>query len=580
MTNDEIVKVLEEIGQLKEIKGENRFKVVAYEKAAHSLGQIPRSIEAIYREGGEQALDELPDVGVAIAAHIAELIKTGTVKEYEALKRSLPKGVIEYLKIPGVGPKTAVKLAERARGRSPAALKEWLKTRAAKEFTPKQKEHITDGITILEGLGTRLPIVQAGTIAEEVLDFLKADPDVTAADAVGSLRRHLETVGDIDLVASSREAKAVIERLKGAPFVKEVVGAGPTKTTFIHRSHQSVDVEILPPRQYGSLLLHFTGSKNFNVRLRKYALERGYSLSEHGLKSVKTGKLKTFPSEAELLKFFRLDFIPPEMREDQGEIELASQHVLPRLIEEKQIRGDLQSHSTWSDGRNTLQELKVAAEKLGYEYLAVTDHSAGLGIARGLTPGRIIERTREIRALNRSSGCRILNGIEVEVRADGSLDLPEAVLNGLDLVLISTHSAHHQSKAVMTKRILRALAQPSVHILAHPTGRLINRRPAIQADWGVIFKAAAQLGVWLEINAHPERLDLPDTLIREAALVGCEFVISTDAHTIFDLGLMRFGVHQARRGWLPASKIRNTMKLGGFLRTLHRKRESSSKQGV
>lgn len=580
MTNEEIIKVLEEMGQLKEIKGENRFKVVAYEKAVHSLAQLSQSMEAVYRQGGERALDTLPDVGIAIASHIAELIKTGKVKEHEQLKRSLPKGVTQYLAIPGVGPKTAFKLARAAGGRSLAELKGWLQGRGSKAFSPKQREHIVAGVTILEGLGRRLPLARADLIADEILEFLRADKAVKAADAVGSLRRHVETVGDIDLVASSTQAAEVISRLQAAPFVREVVSAGRAKITFVHQSGQTIDVEMLPPRQYGSLLLHFTGSKNFNVQLRKLALTRGYSLSEHGLKSVRTGRLKTFPSEAELLKFLRLDFIPPEMREDQGEIELARKHALPRLIEAHNIRGDLQSHSTWSDGRNSLKELKVAALELGYEYLGVTDHSAGLGIARGLTPARIVERAREIRAENRQGGARILNGIEVEVRADGSLDLPEAVLRELELVLISTHSAHHQSRAVMTKRILRALEQPAVHILAHPTGRLINRRPAIEADWGAIFKAAAQLGVWLEINAHPDRLDLPDHLIREAVSFGCEFVISTDAHTTADLNLMSFGVHQARRGWLPASRIGNTMKLGELERLLVRKREGSSKQGV
>jgi DNA polymerase (family 10) len=356
----------------------------------------------------------------------------------------------------------------------------------------------------------------------------------------------------------TRFIKSAIERFVTHRAVKQVLARGETKATVIHADGVQVDLEILPRAEYGSLLQHFTGSKEHNIALRTWGVEHGFSISEHGIKRGRA--LHTFEREEDVYKFLGMEWIPPELRENRGEIEAALRHRLPALIDESDIRGDLQGHSTWSDGHDTIQTLVRSAIERGYEYLAITDHTKGLGVAHGLDAARIVERHRELQTAKRTYGRRIhvLEGLEVDIRADGRLDLPDEILSRMDIVVASIHSAFAQSKAQMTRRLLDAIANPHVDILGHPSGRLLGEREAYPVDWNAVFRAAAEQNIALEINAFPNRLDLSDTAAREAHRQGALLVIDTDFHKAEHLGMMRYGVAVARRAWLQKGDVLNT----------------------
>lgn len=559
VTNKEVARILAEIAEVLEIKGESPFRVIAYRNAARSVEFLPDDLAARYAVGGCKALEDVPGVGPSIAEKIAELVTTGRLGYYEQIKQTIPAATLELTKIPGVGPKGAQRLYEALHVSGIAELERVLDTpQAAKYVRPKTRARIKKGIEALRRLTGRITLPVAEPIARAFVDVLRDVPGVVRADPVGSLRRMRETVGDIDIVCATTNPAAVIDRFVSCPGVKSVLAQGETKATVVHRDGVQVDLELLPVERYGSLLQHFTGSKEHNIALRTWGVEHGFSISEHGIK--RGDRLHTFAREEDVYGFLGMDWIPPELRENRGEIEAARAHRLPVLIEERDIRGDLQGHSTWSDGRDRIADLAGAAVERGYEYLAITDHTHGLGVAHGLDAAGVTERHREFAAVRRrfAATIHVLEGLEVDIRADGRLDLPDEVLGTMDLVVASIHSAFAQTKAQLTTRLLGAIANPHVDIIGHPSGRLLGEREGYPVDWDAVFRAAAAHGVALEINAFPNRLDLSDALAREARSRGALLVIDTDFHRREHLAMMRYGVAVARRAWLTKRDVLNT----------------------
>ncbi|HEV2283912.1 MAG TPA: DNA polymerase/3'-5' exonuclease PolX [bacterium] len=559
MTNKEIARILYDIAGILEIKGESVFRVIAYRNAARSVEFLAEDIYERYRRGGRKALDAIPGVGTSIALKIEELVQTGRLKYYDQITKTVPTVELELTKIPNVGPKTAAKLYETLKVKSVADLERSLDSpRAAKYFKQKTRDRIKRGIALLRRLSGRMLLPFAEPIAREFVEALRRCPGVSGADPVGSLRRMRDTVGDIDIVCAATDPAEAIERFVTHPDVKQVLARGDTKATIIHAGGVQMDLEILPRAEYGSLLQHFTGSKEHNIALRTWGVEHGFSISEHGIKRGRT--LHAFAHETEVYKFLGMDWIPPELRENRGEIEAALHHRLPALVEARDIRGDLQGHSTWSDGRDKIDVLARTAVARGYEYLAITDHTKGLGVAHGLDAARVAERHNEIETIKRAYRGRLhlLEGLEVDIRADGRLDLPDEILERMDIVVASIHSAFAQPKAQMTARLVGAIENPHVDILGHPSGRLLGEREEYPMDWTAVFTAAAAHGVALEINAFPNRLDLSDVRAREAHRHGALLVIDTDFHRAEHLDMMRYGVAVARRAWLTKADVLNT----------------------
>jgi DNA polymerase (family 10) len=561
MTNKEIANILLQIAKIMELSGKekDRFRIVAYEKASQAVESYGEDLADVYKRGGKEKIMEIEGIGESIAEKIEELIKTGKLKYFEELKKEVPKSEVEFLQIPGIGPKTAVVIAEKLKARDIDDLEKKIKSGAAdKLFKEKTKANILRGIEILRRMEGRMLLTEAMPIAEEVVAYLKKVPGVERVDPVGSLRRWKETVGDVDIIASAREPKKVIDAFVKFPKTSNIITQGETKATIIHKDGVQIDLEILPKEKYGSLLQHFTGSKEHNVALRTYAVSKKYSVSEHGIKNPQ-GKLITCATEEEVYKTLGMDFIVPELREDRGEIAAALQHKLPKLIEPKDVKGDLHFHSNWSDGSDKIEDIAKAAQKLRYEYVAITDHSPGLGVAQGLKISDFDEREKEIEeAREKCPNIKILSSVEVNIKADGSLDLPDEMLAKLDVVTASIHSSFFQSQEQITKRLVGACENPNVDIIGHPSGRLLGRREAYDVDWEKLFQAAAKTNTALEINAFPDRLDLKDSLCQAAQKQGVKFVICTDGHRIGHLELMRFGVAVARRGWLEKDDILNT----------------------
>jgi len=588
VTNKEIANILLQIAKIMELSGKekDRFRIVAYEKASQAVESYGEDLADVYKRGGKEKIMEIEGIGESIAEKIEELIKTGKLKYFEELKKEVPKSEVEFLQIPGIGPKTAVVIAEKLKAKDIDDLEKKLKSGAAdKLFKEKTKANILRGIEILRRMEGRLLLTEAMPIAEEVVAYLKKVPGVERVDPVGSLRRWKETVGDVDLVASANPPaggpKKVIEAFVKFPKTSNIITQGETKATIIHKDGVQLDLEILPKEKYGSLLQHFTGSKEHNVALRTYAVGKKYSVSEHGIKNPQ-GKLITCATEEEVYKTLGMDYIEPELREDRGEIQAALQHQLPKLVELKDIKGDLHFHSNWSDGSDKIEDIAKAAlraggrsgpeaQKLGYEYVAIADHSPGLGVAQGLKISDFDEREKEIEEARKSCPkIKILNSVEVNIKADGSLDLPDEFLAKLDVVTASIHSSFFQSQEQITKRLLLACANPHVDIIGHPSGRLLGRREAYDVDWEKLFQAAAKTKTALEINAFPDRLDLKDSLCQAAQKQGVKFVICTDSHRLEHLDLMRFGVAVARRGWLEKEDIWNTKGYEELLEWLER----------
>jgi len=570
--NTEIATVFDNIADLLELKGENRFKIRAYARAAETIRHLPEEMELLHEEGKD--FRDIAGIGDAIAAKSVELITTGRLRFFEELKASLPGGIINLMDIPGIGPKTAYKLAtELGVGtvdQLEAAIRDG-RVAALERMGDKTAANILRAIEAFRRKDRRIPLGEALPVVEEVLGALQAVPGVLNLTPAGSLRRFKETVGDIDLMGTADDPEAVIRAFVALPQVREVLAQGPTKASVILPGGLQADLRMVEHADFGSLLQHFTGSKQHNVTLRTWAQKKGFSLSEYGITDVKTGRVERFVREDSFYAYLGLQYIPPEIREDMGEIDLAERNAIPDLIEQKHIKGDMHTHTIGSDGIDTIEAMAAAAKELGYRYLAITDHSSGRNIGSDRKLDRVARQTAEIKRLNASAaGPYLLNGVEVDIKADGSLDLPDDVLAEMDIVIASVHSSFMQARDVMTRRIIGAIENPHVDMIAHPTCRKIGEREPVDVDLEAVYNAAAKHGKALEINAIPDRLDLKDIHAYRARELGVTLAIGTDAHAVYHLGFMKFGIGVARRAWCRPGDILNTRPLNEVLAFLHR----------
>jgi DNA polymerase (family 10) len=557
-----IAETMEGIAQLLELKGESPFKVRAYRRAAQTIENLPVEAERLMKEG---RLHEIPGVGESISQKITELITTGSCAYYEGLRKEFPPGITRLMEIPGIGPKTASRLAKELGVSTVEDLEQAvLSGRVAQlpRMGEKLAENILHHLRSLRRKDQRIPLGQALPVVEAILAQMEQQPTLHNLTPAGSLRRRTETIGDIDLIGTSDSPESIMRRFVTLPEVKEVLAQGATKSSVVVEGGLQVDLRLVEHESFGSLLQHFTGSKQHNIVMRERALKHGLSISEYGITQVKSGVLERFNQEEEVYRRLGLQYIPPELREGGDEVEVAERGELPRLVELSDIRGDLHTHTDWSDGHNSIEDMVQAAKERGYQYIVISDHSVGLGVARGLSIERLRRQREEIQELNRRiQGITILQGAEVDLRADGSLDFPDEVLAELDVVTASVHSAMGQDQATMTNRILKAIYNPHVDVIGHPSCRLLGHREPVALDMERILTAAAETGTALEINAMPERLDLRDVYVRRARDLGVWLVINTDAHSIRQLDVMRFGVGVARRGWCEARHILNTRPL-------------------
>lgn len=568
--NREIAKLLREIAAAYEAKGENRFKIIAYDNAATSVEHATSELKDLWEEG---KLDTVPGLGQSIQKHLDELFKTGKVKHFEDIKKGLPHGMFSLLDIGGLGPKSAYKLAKELNVKSPQDLEmaaESGKIREIPGFGEKSEKDILTAIAELKGRGTRYILTTAFPVAERILNHLRSHKACERAEPLGSLRRMVATVGDIDIAVASEDPKQIIEHFKKFREVKRVLDAGPRKSSILLQNGMQVDLIVAPTRAFGALLQHFTGSKNHNIHLREYAIKKGYSVSDYGIK-VKD-KLKEFKTEEEFYRFLGMDFIVPEMREDTGEIEAALARKLPKVVDLSDIKGDIHLHSSYPIepshdlGEDNFEKIIERGKELKYEYVGLSDHSPGFSTH---TKQQIIDliknRTAKIEHLKSSSkNIKVLNLLEIDVLTNGELSVPEEGLKLLDGAIAGIHSSHRQDKATITKRMMSAINSPYVQVISHPTGRLLNQRESYEADWTKVFEACKKTRTMLEINAYPNRLDLPDVLVREAIKVGVKLIINTDSHKLIHMDNMRFGVAVARRGWATKEDIINTLHWADF----------------
>lgn len=573
---DFLANLFDRIAILLEIKGENPFKVNAYRRAAENLRRETRDIVELYKEG---KLTEIPGVGKAIAQKITEILENGKLEFYDKLTAEIPERLLSLYEVPEMGPKR-IKLVWEKLGidsvekLEKAALEGTL--RSLPGFGPKIESKILEGIMALKErrLVSRYPLGEGWDLSRIIVNRLGEFEGVVFVSPAGSLRRMKETIGDLDiLVAAEKDAtNKIIKAFTDLEIVEEVLLSGPTKTSIRFKGGLQGDLRIVEPSRWGTALQYFTGSQQHNISLREIALKKNLSLSEYALTDKINNKEILCSSEEEVYEKLGMSWIPPEIREGTIEINLALEGKLPRLVEVGDIEGDLQMHSTWSDGKRSIKEMAEKAYALGRSYILITDHSQGLGIAGGLSIGRLMDQWHEIDELNEifEGKLVILKGAEVEVRTDGTLDYPDEVLEHLDVVVAALHSNLRQDRGQLTERYIKAISHPLVHILAHPSGRLFGVREEANADWERIFKAAASSGTLLEINAHPSRLDLSEKKIRQAFNLGCKFVISTDAHDIHEQEYMFFGVAQARRAWLKRSDVANAQPLKSFLEQIKR----------
>ncbi|MFQ5825943.1 MAG: DNA polymerase/3'-5' exonuclease PolX [Dehalococcoidia bacterium] len=564
MRNTEIAKVFSDIADLLELKGEIPFKVRAYQRAAKAIEHLPKEAEVILQDGGN--LRDIPGVGEALSKKITELVTTGRLDYYEKLRTEFPEGISELLDIPGVGPKTALRLASELGIKSAEGLERAIRAgQVASLFRlgDKAAENILHQIQALRRKDQRIPIGEALPLVEDILASLEPLPGVRNLTAAGSLRRFRETVGDIDLMGTADNPEGVIAAFAGLPLVKEVLAQGSTKASVIVAGGLQVDLRLVEHERFGSLLQYFTGSQQHNIVLRERGHRQGLKLSEYGITPLESGETELFATEEPFYHRLGLQYIVPELREGQHEVDMAERGAIPPLVDVADIKGDLHVHSDWSDGRDSIEDMALAARERGYEYLAITDHSVGRAIARGLNEERLGRQIEEIRELNgRLGDIRILSGVEVDIRADSSLDFPDELLAKLDVVVAAVHSGMNQPRDRMTQRIIRAMENPHVDVLAHPTCRLLGEREPIDVDLEAVFRAAVETGTALEINAMPSRLDLKDIHIFRARELGVKLVLGTDAHSTSQLDLMRFGVGIARRGWCQPHHILSTWPLG------------------
>jgi len=571
-TNKQVSELLREVAAVYEIKGENAFRIKAYNNAADSVEHAASDVRDLWETGN---LKELSGIGEGLSAYLDELFKTGKVRHFEEIKKSVPNGVFGLIKVSGVGPKTAYKLSKAfdldKMVTSISALKKKAlegKIRLLEGFGEDSERKILNAIKEFEDLTRRMLLYQADTLSLDVIEYLEKSPLVERADSLGSLRRRVPTIGDIDIAVSSNAPSRVVNYFVKYKDISKVLNKGTVKASVLLDNDVQVDLRAQESGSYGSLLQYFTGSKMHNIRLRKYAQSKGLSLSEYGIK--KGNKLLEFADEKSFYNFLGMDYIPPELREDTGEIDAALSHKLPRLVELGDIKGDLQMHSTQSDGQNSLEEMIKACEDKHYQYMGITDHQVSLNTHSEKYVNEVISKRRwVIDQYNYShKSMRVLFGIELNVSADNRLVYPDRLLNKFDYVIAAIHTGFDQPKTTITNRIITALENPYVKVFAHPTGRLLGERAGYSVDWEKVFLACKEYNKVLEINSFPTRLDLPEELIRRALKEKVRLVINTDSHSIDHLDYMTYGVSMARRGWCTKDDIINTYSLKDLLEIL------------
>jgi DNA polymerase (family 10) len=583
LTNGDLARIFHEIGDMLELKGELVFKTVAYHRAADAIGRSPVDIVSAYQSGTPP---QIPGVGKAISDKLRELATTGHLAFYERLRAEIPPSLVELLQIPGLGPKTVRQLNQELGIETVEDLRRAAASGQLRELrgmSARTDALVLEGIAKLDERFDRMRLDRAEELVSSLVEVLSPTPGVRSMEPAGSFRRRKESIGDLDLLAETDEPAALMDALTSFGLVDSVINRGGYKAAVRLLRGPQVDLMIMPPGEAGTYLIHFTGSKEHNVRLRARARDRGWSLSEKGYLRIgedgepltgDAAELRTFATEAEAYAFLDLPYIEPEMREDSGEIEAALAGQLPVLIDLADLRGDLHSHSDWSDGHHPIEVMAEHARRRGYAYQVLTDHSRSLAIARGLTPDRVAEQTRVIAALNArfaaeeaagtappetpAEGFRLLHGCELEIRADGVLDYEDALLASFDVVVASVHVARRQTRAELTKRTLNAIRSPHVDVIAHPSGRKIGERDDLDLDWDAIYAEAARTGTALEMNGSPPRLDLAVDRARRAVAMGCLVSIDSDAHDIKELDYVRWGVSQARRAWITPAAVLNT----------------------
>lgn len=592
MENVEIAEKLRQVADLLEIEGENPFKVRAYRNAARTVEGLAEPVAEMVRRGED--LEELPAIGKDMAGYITELVETGRLRRLERLEKRATPGAAELIRLEGVGPSKALRLAEELGVRSIDDLERAIDRGEVEQlagFGRRSAEKLRQAIRDYRKHRRRFKLSDADQLVRPLLEHMRAAPGVREIEVAGSYRRRVETIGDVDILVAARPARPVIEHFTAYPASARTESAGTTRATIILRDGLHVDLRVVAPESWGAALHYFTGSKAHNIRVRRLGIDRGLKINEYGVFRERRGKGKARAqkkaadggdaswvrvggrTEEEVFDAVGMDYVPPELREDRGEVEAALEGTLPTLITLDYIRGDLQCHTTWSDGRDPLEKMVRAAKDIGYDYIAITDHSPAVRVAGGLDPKRLQKQWKEIdEVAERVPGITILKGMEVDILADGSLDLPDEFVERLDVVVVGVHSRMRMSEAKMTDRIIKGISHPGVHILAHPTGRIINRREPYDVDLDAVLDAAAEYRVAIEINAQPDRLDLDDVLARRARDRGVMLVIDSDAHSAGDLRYMRYGVDQARRAWVEKGDVLNTMPLGRLRKWLARSR--------
>lgn len=564
MKNVRVAKILNEIAAILEMKGVE-FKPRAYRKAARTVESLSKPIEEIYEEGN---LQELPGIGESIAEKIAEIIDTGSSSYYESLKKEMPVEVDELTAIEGIGPKTVEKLYRELGIKTLEDLEEAAKQqkiRAIEGLGPTTEENILDHIELAKRRKKRTLLGYALPIAEEIKNRLTSRLDtIDNIEIAGSARRMKPTIGDVDILVTAKRPDKVADFFTSMEDVREVLGKGKSKCSVILNNDMQVDLRLIQEESYGAALLYFTGSKDHNIELRKIAINDGYKLNEYGL--FRSEERVAGTTEDEVYDKLSMQWIPPELRENRGEIEAARQHALPGLIGYDDIRGDLQMHTKWSDGSHTITDMANTAIDLGYSYICISDHYSRMVIAGGLNEKQLRKQWKEIEEVNSNlTDIEILKGAEVDIAADGSIDADKTVLDELDIVVASVHSKFDQSKPEMTRRLVKAMQNEYVDIIGHPTSRKIDQKAGSQINMQTLFETSKKTETFLEINAFPNRLDLDDLNAKAAAEAGCKLVINTDAHDREHLRYMRLGIAMARRGWLRKKDVINTMSLSNLL---------------
>jgi DNA polymerase (family 10) len=583
LTNGDLARIFHEIGDMLEVKGELVFKTVAYHRAADAIGRSPIDLVAAYRDG---PVPKVPGVGAAISDKIAELATTGRMAYYDKLIAEVPPSLVDLLRIPGLGPKTVRQIWLELGILSIEDLRQAAEAgtlRTLRGLSAKTEQLILEGIARLESTPRRMLLHRAEAAILDLIEALTPTPGLSSIESAGSFRRRRESIGDLDLLAETDDGPGLIERFTTLGVVDHVINRGGYKAAVQLLRGPQVDLMVMPPGTAGTYRIHFTGSKEHNVRLRERARDQGWSLSEKGFLRIgedgepltgDAAELRTFGTEEEAYAFLGLPFIEPELREDQGEIEAALSGTLPHLIELGDLTGDLHSHSDWSDGTHGIELMVETARRRGHAYQVLTDHSQSLAIARGLTPDRVEEQREIIAALNARyvqeeadgtappetppEGFRLLHGCELEIRADGALDYPDELLERFDLVVASVHVSRRQSKAELTRRTLNGIQNPHVDVIAHPAGRMIGSRDDLDLDWEAVYAEAARTGTALEMNGSPHRLDLAVERARRAIEIGCVLSIDSDAHKIAEFDHLRWGISQARRAWVEPRHVLNT----------------------